>query len=242
MKIGLLIPSTSNGRDWKTIEESYLFRYTVTTFLQTMDPEHEYTFYIGVDRDDRIYDNPVEFNKINMLISGNPNISIRSVYMDGVEKGYLTKMWNVLFKTAYYDNCDYFFQCGDDIAFKTKGWVNECIFILTRSNGIGMTGPVNNNVRILTQTFVSRKHMDFFGFYFTEELINWYCDDWINGVYKKANRFYPLLNHLCENLGGTPRYSVNNDPQFTLNFANKRKALDNKCKRLIEHYYKNILM
>ena len=24
------------------------------------------------------------------------------------------KMWNLAFKEAYNDNCDYFFQCGDD--------------------------------------------------------------------------------------------------------------------------------
>lgn len=240
MKIGLLIPSTSNGRDWKTVDESYLFQYTINTFLQTMDPEHDYVFYIGIDRGDRIYDNPVEFNKINMLISMHPNISIHSVYMDGVEKGYLTKMWNILFKRSYDDNCDYFFQCGDDIAFKTTGWVNECISTLERSDGIGMTGPINNNMRILTQTFVSRKHMEFFGFYFTEELINWYCDDWINGVYKKANRFYPLLNHLCENLGGAPRYNVNNDIFFKSQFNQKRQTLEKKCNLLIEHYFRNI--
>ena len=29
-------------------------------------------------------------------------------------------MWNVLFKQAYDDGCDYFYQCGDDIEFKTK--------------------------------------------------------------------------------------------------------------------------
>jgi len=242
MKIGLLIPSTSNGRDWKTMEESYLFRYTISTFLQTMDPEHEYVFYIGVDRDDRIYDNKSEINKINMLISEHPNISILFVYMDGVEKGYLTKMWNILFKCAHDDNCDYFFQCGDDIAFKTNGWVNECVLILTQSNGVGMTGPINNNARILTQTFVSKKHMEFFGFYFTEELINWYCDDWINGVYKKANKFYPLLNHLCENLGGAPRYNINNDIFFKSQFNKKRQTLEKKCHTLVERDYLKILM
>jgi len=234
MKIGLLIPSTSNGRDWKTMEESYMYRHTITTFLQTMDQEHEYIFYIGVDRGDRIYDNANEFNKINVLVSGNPNISIRSVCMDGIEKGYLTKMWNILFKRAYDDECHYFFQCGDDIAFKTCGWINDCILTLQKSNNVGMTGPINNNARILTQTFVSRRHMEIFGFYFTEDLINWYCDDWINGVYKKANKFFPLLNQLCENLGGIPRYDVNNDRFFTSQFIKKRQTLEKKCNLLIE--------
>lgn len=242
MKIGLLIPSTSNGRDWKTMDESYLFRYTISTFLQTMDTEHDYVFYIGVDRGDRIYDNPAEFNKINMLISMHPNISVLSVYMDGVEKGYLTKMWNILFKRAHEDSCDYFFQCGDDIIFKTNGWINECILTLSQSNNVGMTGPVNNNARILTQTFVSRKHMEFFGVYFAEELINWYCDDWINGVYKKANKFYPLLNHLCENLGGAPRYNINNDVFFKSQFNQKRQTLEKKCHTLVERDYLKILI
>jgi len=242
MKIGSLIPCTSNGRDWKTMEESYLFQYTIKTFLQTMDQEHEYVFYIGVDRGDRIYDNAAEMNKIRLFVADHPNISIRFIYMDGVEKGYLTKMWNILFKTAFDDGCDYFFQCGDDIAFKTKGWINECICTLTRSSGIGMTGPINNNTRILTQTFVSRRHMDFFGFYFTEELVNWYCDDWINGVYKKVNRFFPLFNHLCENLGGMPRYNINNDVYFNSQFNKKYHTLKKKCDRLIEYHYKLILI
>ena len=33
MKIGLIIPVTSNKRNWKTIEETYLYNYTLKTFL-----------------------------------------------------------------------------------------------------------------------------------------------------------------------------------------------------------------
>ena len=40
--------------------------------------------------------------------------------MKNIKKGHLTAMWNVLFKQAYDDNNDYFFQCGDDINFHTK--------------------------------------------------------------------------------------------------------------------------
>ena len=49
MKIGLLIPSTSNGRnEWKTYKDTYLYNSTLKTFLLTYDQEHEYIFYIGV--------------------------------------------------------------------------------------------------------------------------------------------------------------------------------------------------
>jgi hypothetical protein len=46
MKIGLLIPSTSNNRPWTSIKESYLYHLTFKTFLLTQDLEHEYVFYI----------------------------------------------------------------------------------------------------------------------------------------------------------------------------------------------------
>lgn len=77
-----------------------------------------------------------------------------------------------------------------------------------------MTGPINNNSRILTQSFVSRKHMDLFGYYFPEEIMNWFCDDWINEIYKKMGCFFPLHSHLSVNMGGNPRYNINNDVNF----------------------------
>jgi GT2 family glycosyltransferase len=153
---------------------------------------------------------------------------VKFVIMDA-NKGHLTRMWNQLFKIAYDEGCDYFYQCGDDIQFHTKGWVNDCIKILQAHNNIGLTGPFNNNSRILTQSFVSRKHFDLFGYYFPEEIINWYCDDWINEVYRGINSFYPLYNHLCVNIGGKPRYNINNDPNIQLHWNNGVKNMRNIC-------------
>jgi hypothetical protein len=234
MKIGLLIPSTSNDRDWKTYEESYLYNLTLKSFLLTYDKEHEYVFYIGIDRNDKIYDNTVEVEKIKRFVSVMKNTSIDFIYMDGIEKGHLTKMWNRLFEKAYAENCDYFFQCGDDIFFRTAGWINDCIRTMSSAKGLGMTGPINNNPNILTQTFVTRKHMKTFGYYFPEELLNWYCDDWINEVYKGVHSFFPLKHHICENLGGNPRYHINNDPNFQNNAWKKRKELENVCLMLVK--------
>ena len=167
MKIAVLIPSTSKGRDdWKTAKDTYLFIHTLKTFAITYDQEHEYCFYIGIDRGDRIYDTAEVKTNLQKFVSILRNISIEFVYMDDIKKGHLTLMWNRLFQIAYDANYDYFFQCGDDIVFETKGWINACIKTLEITGGIGMTGPMNNNARILTQSFVSRKHMDLFGFYF----------------------------------------------------------------------------
>jgi hypothetical protein len=153
-------------------------------------------------------------------------------------------MWNVLFKNAYDDGCDYFYQCGDDIVFHTKGWINDCINILKIHNDIGLAGPINNNHLILTQAFVSRKHMEIFGWFFPEEIINWGCDDWYNHVYK-PNMFYPLSTHFCSNNGGAPRYTINNDPIYVLNMRFNTNIIRTKAynlalqhKTLIENYLK----
>jgi hypothetical protein len=195
------------------------------TFGITHDKEHEYTFYIGIDRGDPIYDKS-DVKEYLEKLANILNASIDFIYMDGITKGHLTVMWNRLFTKAYEDGNDYFFQCGDDISFETHGWVNACIAVLQASNDVGMSGPINNNSRILTQSFVSRKHMDLFGYYFPEEIINWCCDDWINEVYIKINKFYPLNTHYCVNLGGQPRYYINNDAKFKSSNLHFTKSLD----------------
>ena len=59
---------------------------------------------------------------------------------------------------------------------------------------------------IQTQSFVSRKHMEIFGFYFPEEVKNWYCDDWMTFTYYP--KFFYSIPYFCRNLGGPPRYNV----------------------------------
>jgi len=223
MKIALLIPSTSRGRDWKSVKDTYLFNHTIKTLGITYDKEHEYRFYIGIDRGDPVYDKKEVQQYLERFVAVIQNASIEFIYMDGITRGHLTVMWNRLFRKAYEDGNDYFFQCGDDISFETPGWVNACIETLQNSDDIGMAGPLNTTARILTPSFVSRKHMEIFGFYFPEEIINWCCDDWINWVYQKPGRLFPLRTHSCVNIGGPPRYNVNNDEGFHLRYI---KSLD----------------
>jgi hypothetical protein len=211
-KIGIIIPSTSNERPWKSSSETYLFT-TFTSFITSLTPDegaHLYKFYIGLDRNDAILDTPEFRLDIETLISSyhNIHVEVEYLYMDGINKGHLTVMWNRLFYKALEDGCDYFYQCGDDIHYKTVGWVTDCINELKLHDGFGVTGPINNNPNILTQTFVSRKHHDLFGYYFPEEIGNWYCDDWINEVYRGINRCFPLKHHACDNIGGNVRYSI----------------------------------
>jgi hypothetical protein len=235
MKIGCIIPATSKDRVWTKIEESYLYQATLKSFVLTYDKEHQYIFYIGIDKNDPIYDNEDNKEKLRKFCSVMKNMEIEFIYMDGIAKGHLTVMWNRLFEKAFKDECDYFFQCGDDIEFKTKKWVNDCIDTLQQSGNIGLVGPINNNPRILTQSFVSRKHMELFGYYFPPEIINWFCDDWINEVYRGINHFYPLQKHLCINIGGQPRYNINNTIHTSQeHFDTSRQEMNMLCKSIVE--------
>jgi len=240
MKIGLLIPTTSNKRNWKDVKESYLFLYTIKSFFSTYDKENDYVFYIGVDRGDKIFDNKESQEYLINFFGLFKNISIDFTYMDNIVKGHLTVMWTRLFKKAYNDNCDYFFQCGDDIIFATKGWTNACINKLKENNDIGVSGPVTNNPRILTQSMISRKHMEIFGYYFPEEIINWFCDDWINEVYKSINKLFFIKDHYCNNAGGKPRYQINNSrPGQWADTSDRmmREICTNIVKRDVEKIY-----
>lgn len=248
-KIAFLIITTSNKRDeWNTIKDSYLYNMTLKTFLYTMNKEDLYKFYIGIDANDRIFDNKKNQEEIIKFSQVFKNLEFEFIVYDNnkIPKGHHTIMWNVLFKKAYDDNYDYFYQCGDDIVFKTQGWIKDSISMLKSKNDIGLTGPINNNNRILTQSFVSRKHMEIFGWYFPVEIKNWCCDDWYNMVYS-PNYLYPLKQHYAENNGGAPRYHINNDEKFTGNnqmtfsrnvnkLRQETQQLANIHKKLIERY------
>lgn len=223
--IALLIPTTSRMRPWKTPQETYLFNYTLKTFAETYSPQHTYCFYIGIDSDDPIFSKRENQRFFAQYIDRElKNSSIVFQVMKNVQKGHLTVMWNQLFDTALDDGFEYFYQTGDDIMFKTKGWVDACLSIMSRTSDIGMTGPINNNNRILTQSFVSRAHKEIFGYYFPPSIINWCCDDWINWVYQPAH-WFPLMRHYCHNAGGDPRYIINNDKSFVKNLQGSTTKL-----------------
>ena len=244
-KIALLILATSKQRDeWKSIKDSYLYNMTLKTFLLTLNKEHKYVFYIGIDKNDRIFDNSEEQEEILKFTKAFPFVEFIFITMENIEKGHVTLMWNILFKHAYDNNCDYFYQCGDDMEFKTNNWINACIEKLKENKNVGLAGPINNNNRILTQAFVSRKHMEIFGFFFPKEIKNWCCDDWYNMVYR-PKYLYPLQDHLCINNGGEPRYDIHNIPNFTGNgnleiFQNNTIKLRNETQQ-VANYHKKIL-
>ena len=174
-KIGILIPTTSRNRNWKTIKETHLYKLFLKSFFSTYNKEHTYIIYLVVDDNDVVYSKKTEKKALLKLTNSYTNISFKFISSSGIPSGHVSLMWNRAFKSAYQDNCDYFFQSGDDIVFLHENWINASICELQKNNDIGLTGPVDlnrwrcgPNFRpggsrfIQTQSFVSRKQMEIF--------------------------------------------------------------------------------
>ncbi len=219
MKIGVLIPSTSRGRNWKSIKESYLYNCLLKSLLLTRESGYKYHVYVVIDDDDPIYSNPNEKKELYRFTNVFQQLELIFLSSNGIPKGWVTHMWNRAFQKAYDDGCEYFFQCGDDIVFQEHGWTKNSIAKLNHKHNIGLTGPLdidrwNTGAHcrpggprfIQTQSFVSRRHMEIFGFYFPPQIKNWYCDDWMTQVYY-PELFYQIPNFV-KNSGGPPRYQI----------------------------------
>jgi hypothetical protein len=229
MKVAFIIPSTSKNRDWENPIDSYLYK-TINSIKDTCIVNFKIKIFVGVDSDDIFYNNE---SNINFLL--NQGIQIKFIKID-VEKGHVTKIWNKLAKICYKKKYDYIYGCGDDILFNENGWLIECINKLRQHKNIGLTGPksINGNTRILTQCFVHRKHFKIFGFFYPDEIKNWYCDDWINEVYK--SKTYRLSNnYFCENLSNNVE---NNDRYKIIKCPQLKDKLVKRDRKILKSYLK----
>jgi hypothetical protein len=215
MKIALLIPICSRNRNY-TIQ-SYPLK---DLFIKTFDfpSPHEYKIFLGADHDDPFYLNSSVQQDILSLYK---NVSL-NFYTD--TKHNPVRVWNHLAKMAYDEGYDYFYQLGDDIKILTPGSIPLFIEELKKLNNVGVVGPMDlNNKSLLTQSFVHRSHFETFGFYYPHEFKNWYCDNWIQEVYK-PNRSIKLENVQVKNDGHTPRYEVDKKSDYMI-YVDKYKKL-----------------
>lgn len=73
-KISLLIPTTSNKRQWKNINETYLVNTLLESLKSIINKKEtnkniQYKLFIGIDKDDTIFDNKNNQYEISNLIS-----------------------------------------------------------------------------------------------------------------------------------------------------------------------------
>ena len=225
MKIAILIPSTTKQRDWNCITETYLYK-SIISFVGKRNPDYQYKFYIGVDTDDKIYSRQNEKNKIYELCK-DLNVGIQFYPIDkDIHNGFLTHIWNFLYKKSIEEKNDFFWVAGDDIIYMSDFWLDNCINSLEKTKGLGAAGVFNGNGQILTQFLVTKKHYDIFGFAYNPKIKNWFCDNHLHELYS------PRFLHICEgqaiNAGGDPRYIID----YTAQTFYKQLVEEDKIKLL----------
>lgn len=217
--IAFLVPTTSKDREWNNFRESYLNQVLLPSITK-LTHSFKITCYIGYDDDDRLFSN------IN-LPPLYDDIELKWFPFNNSYKGKPTHIWNDLSKYAIADNINYFQVCGDDISFdKRTEWLGKFLKLLKKQNNIGFVSGYSNNDNIPTQFLIHKKHVENFGWIFPPPIHNWFCDDFIAGLYSQKGIWLKEYKHL--NIGGQPRYTPKNDK--------------NLCYLLIKRYKKNLYL
>ena len=225
MHIALLVPVCSRNQTYNSIEDTPFMKYLYPSFKNTIEDGYIYTFYIGYDDDDTFYEN-------NNVI-------------EGIQLHRLTdcqhapaSAWNKLADISFNSEIkhDYFFQIGDDVVLETPGWTSRFISRLKEHNNVGIVGPchMNNLVGrqqqgkpfVIENAFVSRKHLETFGYLFHPLIKNWYCDDWITRIYDFS--FSEIqVNYTCRN-AVMDRYRVENPLNISEYIEEGQKTLNSR--------------
>ena len=131
ISIALLVPVCSRNQNYKNFNETAFIKIFYNSFLNTYNPEYQYTIYIGIDITDSFY---IEnFNKFSEL--DNEKIRVCAVVLRECENSPVLA-WNKLFEISY-SNHDYFYQLADDTKI-IHPWAQKFIKILLKRNNIGI--------------------------------------------------------------------------------------------------------
>lgn len=235
INIGLIIPVSSNRRNYNKAEDADFFKIEMPSFLKHCDKsnKYKYNFYLGYDNDDQFFiknKNDIEKYFYKNINSRHDNFTIKLIQVDNL-KGKLGEIWSYLAKEAVKEN-EYLYQLGDDIQLNSSGWEDKFIDKLKEFNNIGVVGPHDNTGRILTQSFVHKTHLVIFKNYYPTEIKNWFIDDWIDAIYQPDN-YYMFSDIKVINKGGEPRYDI------VKHDKNNLSELIKKSKQIISNYKNN---
>ena len=218
MNCSFLIPSTSNKRDWKDIDETYLLKILLPS-LSNMKSYCKVKVYVGYDIDDKIYSK-------QRLCQYN-NIEIKWIGFDKTFKGNPVGIWNELANIAIKAGDEYLMILGDDILIPEDKWLDYFILNLQLKNNIGFSAGWSNNNRIPTQFLIHKTHLDIFGFVFPPTIKAWGCDDIMFETYPEKFRNWNKNVKLL-NCGGEPRYKPEHNRKLWDMLIKRNKKVLNK--------------
>lgn len=204
-----LVPTTSRGRQWNTIEDSYLSSILFRSMDQ-IDMGVSISVFVGYDSDDEIFSKTEEQLKLNAIYM---KFNIIWCPMKPAN-GNVVGIWNELGRIAKEEGFMWHMVLGDDIRLpRDGGWLRLFQKSIAKNNYIGWAAGWSNNDQIATQFLIHDTHRQIYDFIYPPQLKNWYCDNWMFDIYPKKyrcwRRDYPLLN-----VGGEPRYIPMDDAKL----------------------------
>ena len=236
--IGVIIPTTSNKNNYRKIKDYIFFQVTLPSFIKTCSQDNNYNFYLGYDDDDQFFIQNKE-KLIKYFNEKTPeNFTIKFYEMINL-KGKVGKIWSNLAEMAKETN-EYLYQIGDDIEMMTNNWDRYFIYRLLQSDNVGCVGPYDLNIKcfLLTQSFVHIKHLEIFGTYFPDKIVNWDIDLWLTHVYGGN----PVSGIEIKNNSKNCRYKSVSDKNNYRNIKNKDLVVLNdylKQNKPLNIYYLN---
>lgn len=232
--IAFLVPSTSKNRDWKNLNDTYLYQHLLPS-INSLSKNFSIKVFIGIDDDDELYTNlnylPTFYPP---LLSASHNITHNKIHysLEWIKmkdmKGKPTSIWNSLATEAIEQDYDYLMILGDDIVCDKKNeWLGIFLKNLKKNNNIGFSAGWSNNDDIPTQFLIHKTHIDIFGFIYPPQIYNYFCDDFLVELYGKKygywNKEYKLLN-----VGGEPRYIPSDHRQLCTMLVKRHKKVLNR--------------
>ena len=210
-KVAFIVPSTTNKRDWSSVNETYLFNILMSELQNKPPIDCDITLFVGYNIDDKIYSIMEERLACNAVFD---NFKIEWIPFNNEYKGKPTWIWNNLAEVAVNKGFEYIKVLGDDITLpKDAYWLTAMINKLKKNDNIGWSAGWSNNNDIATQFLIHKTHLDIFEFVYPPQIIAWFCDDWLNLIYPDKYKNW-MINYQLLNVGGEPRYTPKNDKKL----------------------------
>lgn len=221
--IAILISLCSKKQDWKSLHNSDFFSVFLDSFMVTKSKKYKHKIYLGYDENDKFF-----AERHQELCDRLSEDMFTVVVLPKRCNGNPCEAWNILYKTAYEDNCTYFYQCGSDIVHNVRGWDEYFANIMIHNQNDCIVGGVDAHFwlercivdqnGILENVFTGRKHYERFGWFFPPEVKTWYSDDMITKIYMNVDKCFICPNIQYSNtnrVGGTNDQSRYVPPENT---------------------------
>jgi hypothetical protein len=142
-----------------------------------------YKFIIGIDDDDEFYLKHID--EIKLRLPENFHFH----FFNNFDKSYVCIL-NQLAALAINDyGAEYLSIFADDLNIFELDYINKFTEYFKKNGDICLGWAIDeSNERIATHPFVHKKHVELLGYFYPQEIKNWYCDDWVTEVYTKLGK------------------------------------------------------